>query len=156
MIKTIKFFKENQDGAAAVEFALTAPFLIYIFVGVIDFGFYINEKMIAEQAARSGVEFVIKNGDDEDALLSAVLAAFFPEEYEDDPSMSSIDITIDEVCECAGGVVIQCTETCDDEDDYRRRYQEVTFGYNYNMHMSYPGLTDGNIYLEGTARMQKD
>lgn len=139
-----------------MEFALTAPFLVYLFVGVIDFGLYINEKMLVENAARSGVEFALKNGNDEDALLEAVLAAFFPDEFEDDPTLSTFDVTVNEYCECANGAALICTDSCPDDDDYRRRYLEVVFGYNYDMHMSYPGLTDGNVYLEGTARLQKD
>ena len=113
--------------------------------------------MEVENAARAGVEFALTKGTDEDALLAAILASFFPEEYADDPTLASFDTDITETCECANGVVIACTDTCADDDDYRRRYLEVSFGYNYNMSLPYPGVTDdGVVYLQGTARLQKD
>ena len=45
----------NDDGAAAVEFALVLPFLLLLLCGVIDFGRAYNAKVTLTHAAREGV-----------------------------------------------------------------------------------------------------
>jgi Flp pilus assembly protein TadG len=44
--------RRNRDGSAVVEFALMMPWLAFIFVGVIDFGFYAYAAICTESAAR--------------------------------------------------------------------------------------------------------
>jgi Flp pilus assembly protein TadG len=44
----------RQRGAAAVEFALVAPLMILLTLGIIDFGLYINEASVVGNAAREG------------------------------------------------------------------------------------------------------
>jgi Flp pilus assembly protein TadG len=46
--------RRTQRGSAAVEFALIAPLLIILALGVIDFGLYINEAAVVGNAAREG------------------------------------------------------------------------------------------------------
>lgn len=45
----------SQHGASAVEFALIAPVLITLVLGIIDFGLYINAASVVGNAAREGV-----------------------------------------------------------------------------------------------------
>jgi Flp pilus assembly protein TadG len=44
----------RQDGAVAVEFALIAPILILILVGVIQFGIVYSQYQVLQGAAREG------------------------------------------------------------------------------------------------------
>lgn len=48
-----------QKGGAAVEFALLAPWILFVFVGVFDLGFYLNALISTENAARvAGLYYV--------------------------------------------------------------------------------------------------
>jgi hypothetical protein len=47
--------RHGQRGAAAVEFALIAPVLFVLVLGIIDFGLYINAAAVVNNAAREGV-----------------------------------------------------------------------------------------------------
>jgi Flp pilus assembly protein TadG len=47
--------RSAQDGAAAVEFALLAPLLMLLVLGVINFGIAFNVQETLTQAAREGV-----------------------------------------------------------------------------------------------------
>jgi Flp pilus assembly protein TadG len=44
----------RERGAAAVEFALVLPFLLMLFCGIIDYGFYFNNSIAARQGVREG------------------------------------------------------------------------------------------------------
>jgi len=44
----------RQRGAAAVEFALIAPLMILLTLGIIDFGLYVSEVSVVGNAAREG------------------------------------------------------------------------------------------------------
>jgi hypothetical protein len=44
--------RRNRSGSAVVEVALMMPWLIFIFVGVLDFGFYAYAVICTESAAR--------------------------------------------------------------------------------------------------------
>ena len=45
MIKKNKNIFLDSSGIAAVEFAFIAPILITLFIGVVDLGLYMNDKM---------------------------------------------------------------------------------------------------------------
>ncbi len=47
--------RRNEDGAAAVEFALVLPVLILLVFGIIEFGFVFNRWLGVTHAAREGV-----------------------------------------------------------------------------------------------------
>jgi Flp pilus assembly protein TadG len=44
--------RRNRSGSAVVEFALMMPWLAFIFVGVLDFGYYAYSAICTESAAR--------------------------------------------------------------------------------------------------------
>ncbi|HUH84085.1 MAG TPA: TadE/TadG family type IV pilus assembly protein [Stellaceae bacterium] len=52
----------GTGGAAAVEFALLAPVLGMVLVGMVDFGLGVFVKMQVQNAAQAGAEYVIANG----------------------------------------------------------------------------------------------
>ncbi len=157
MKKLIRKFYKSQDGVAATEFALISPVLVVMLIGVIDVGFYTNEKMKAESAARATVEYLLSSGEEEN-ILEDVLSLFFQDRDEssnEDISWSN-DLAVETgyVCECSDGEEISCTASCD-SGDYRRRYVEATVTKNYHPFMAYPGLPS-SMPVEGYARLQKD
>lgn len=147
-IKTrFKQYIQNSDGVAAVEFALLAPILIFIFVGMFDFGRYLQQKMQLDNMARNAAEYV-RHGGDADNLATDVLAEATPASAEAD----ALEITTEENCECSGGIGISCSATggC---GGYMRRFFSIELQQTYRPLFDYPGLPD-NIILTGFSRMQ--
>lgn len=152
---------KDQSGVAATEFALIAPILILITVGTVDVGMYVNEKMKAENAARSAVDYVVSGGE-ETALLESVLADL----YENDPDgipgtaddtdwQNDVSVNVELQCECGDGVVVACTSTCEDPGTFKRRYYNGTVERTHNTLFPYPGFAS-TMTIEGHARMQLD
>src|ERR1700757_1336311 len=68
----------NIDGVAAVEFAIIAPPLSLLLVGVIDLGMAIDAKMSVTSAAQAGTYHALLNGFDATAITNAVTNAGGP------------------------------------------------------------------------------
>ena len=51
--------QRDQDGAAAVEFALLLPLLVLLLFGLIQFGLAFNTKIQATNAAREGARMAV-------------------------------------------------------------------------------------------------
>src|ERR1700757_2903437 len=75
------------DGAAAVEFAITAPMLVVLVLGIADYGLLVADSSALEGATRAGAEV----GKVNPSVTGAQLAAFFP---------SGITPTVTSVCTC--------------------------------------------------------
>jgi Flp pilus assembly protein TadG len=56
--------QRDQDGAAAVEFALLLPLLVLLLFGLIQFGIAFNTKIQATNAAREGARMAVVGIDD--------------------------------------------------------------------------------------------
>ncbi|HEV7949311.1 MAG TPA: TadE family protein [Glaciihabitans sp.] len=69
--------RRTQRGSAAVEFALIAPLLIILALGVIDFGLYINEASVVGNAAREGARAgsLGASASEIDAVVSSSISA---------------------------------------------------------------------------------
>lgn len=65
-MKSILKFKRNTDGQALVEFALILPILIALILGMIEFGWILNGKIILTSAAREGARVAVINESTED------------------------------------------------------------------------------------------
>lgn len=143
--KSFKYWS-GVSGLAGVEFALVAPVLIFILIGVVDFGMYMNMSLKMEIVARSAAQYVLQGGDinliEEDIILPSNLNV----------AAGEVDSDVAYVCECADGVEVACDATCDD-DDYLRRFINVSLQKNHEALISYPGLSD-NINLQGHVRLQ--
>ena len=75
------------DGAAAVEFAITAPMLVVLVLGIADYGLQVADSSALEGATRAGAEV----GKANPSVTAAQLTAFFP---------SGITPTVTSVCTC--------------------------------------------------------
>jgi Flp pilus assembly protein TadG len=76
------------NGTAAVEFAITAPMLVILVLGIADYGLLMADSAALEGATRAGAEV----GKTNPSVTSAQLTAFFP---------SGITPTVTPVCTCA-------------------------------------------------------
>ncbi len=103
-MRTKRRSREDQ-GSAAVEFALVLPVLLLIIFAIIDFGRMLNARIILSQAAHEGARAV---------------------EVTDDPDQAQarVAMTLDNL---AGGITAQSIVTCDESPD-----ASVTLTYQFS------------------------
>jgi Flp pilus assembly protein TadG len=73
----IRRFTRCEAGASLVEFAIVLPFLVLLLIGLIDFGRYTYDGILAANAARAGVQYgaqTLVTADDIAGIKSAALA----------------------------------------------------------------------------------
>lgn len=62
----------NEDGAAMLEFVLTAGLLFLLLFGMLDFGLALNARLVVAAAAREGARRAAIEGGDAPAVLARV------------------------------------------------------------------------------------
>lgn len=67
--------RRDRRGAAAVEFALMATFLLGLLVPIADLGAYIYNSMQLQLAAQAGAEYAARHDWDPNGILSAMKGA---------------------------------------------------------------------------------
>jgi Flp pilus assembly protein TadG len=80
----------GSQGAAAVEFAITAPMLVVLVLGIADYGLLVADSAVLEGATRAGAEVAKANPSVTPAQLTAL--KLFP---------GVIAPTVTSVCTCA-------------------------------------------------------
>jgi len=144
----------DVSGVAAVEFALIAPMLILLLIGMIDYGVYMNSTMKIENVARAAAEYLYEGG----STANLATDVFLPS------NLGLTEATIDESlsysavysCECVDGDAVDCDGDCGDEEDddsYMRRYLEVRLNMDHEPLLYYPGL-GRTVTLGGFVRLQ--
>jgi Flp pilus assembly protein TadG len=58
-------FWKSERGVAAVEFALSAPFMILFFISIADFGFVFHKEIQLSAALSAGAEYAFTQGQTE-------------------------------------------------------------------------------------------
>ncbi len=53
----MKSLRRCESGAALVEFAIVAPVLSFLLIGMVDFGRFMYDGILAANAARAGVQY---------------------------------------------------------------------------------------------------
>jgi Flp pilus assembly protein TadG len=98
----------QPSGNAAIEFALIAPFLMAVLIGVVDLGTALYKRMEVVNAAHAGAQYAVVKGWDSTAIQNAVTAA---------TSLASISASPAPMksCGCANGMAIAiatCGSAC--------------------------------------------
>lgn len=144
----------DVSGIAAVEFAFLAPILLFILIGTIDVGLYMNDKMRLEAISRAAVEYLIVTRDEE-TVMEEVIAPYY-DSLGEVGWEASFELETEMICECEGGEPVECAlGFCPDEGDYKRRFYQVNVTKTHDTLFVYPGF-DAEIDLVGSAKMQLD
>lgn len=72
--------QENQRGVAAVEFAIVLPLLLFLFIGITEFGIAYYNKQVLTNASREGARAGIVAGVEEDEIKRIVREYIFDED----------------------------------------------------------------------------
>ena len=133
----------SSDGTALVEFALAAPILVTLVLGIADFGVLAAKNAALEGATRVGAEYARNNSTTckdvtSASCISGIKTAmqsagnFSPAiTFPSDPSAS---------CECDDGSSITCGTTCAVGKTPNRVLITVTASQTYTPILPWPGI----------------
>lgn len=76
-MKILQKIRRDKSGAIAVETAIILPVLIICLLGALDLGFSVYVQQGMSNAAKNGVQYVVKGGRDNDNVTSIVKSSFF-------------------------------------------------------------------------------
>jgi Flp pilus assembly protein TadG len=96
-------FSRSESGNSAVEFGLTAPFLIIALIMMLDVGIAVETRMEMDRNVRAGVQAVMSQINDPDAIRDLVLAATNGSE--------NVSVNVNKTCSC-GSTATSCTSWC--------------------------------------------
>jgi Flp pilus assembly protein TadG len=138
--------KHGQRGNAVIELSLLAPWVLFLFVGVFDMGFYTTAMIGVENAARVAAEYTSKNsltaGDTTGACTRALA------EMSMLPNVSS-----QANCNSGGGNTVVVTATAANGPDGLPG-TTVTVTYTGGQLIPIPGLLVGKLNLSRTIQMR--
>ena len=129
------------EGAVLVEFALAAPILVTLVLGIADFGMLAANTAALEGVTRVGAEYArnVCKGDMSSSCISGIKSAMTsmgnfnpPITFPSDPSAS---------CECDDGSSITCGTTCTGAGKVPNRVLiTVSASQSYTPILPWPGL----------------
>src|SRR6185295_5348778 len=99
-------FRRDRRGTSAVEFALAAPMLALVFLGVADGWIAANQISGMRGAVKNGANYVLKGGTDLDQVKQAVTTSWVH-------LPTSAQVNTSYACSC-GAVANMCTALCAD------------------------------------------
>ncbi|MEK7802264.1 MAG: TadE/TadG family type IV pilus assembly protein [Pseudomonadota bacterium] len=147
-MRILQTYFSSEEAVAATEFAMIAPFLILLMVGIMDLGSYIRDRMKLEQISRASADYVLQGGSEEN-IQTDVLAYF------DAARADTYTVTTERVCTCEDGLAQSCSAVSCGFGDYSRQYIQVTVDRTFSTLFPYPGISP-QMSLSGFARLRLD
>lgn len=106
-MRPLAAFLQDRRGIAAVEFALIAPILIFVIIGINDVAQLITKQNDMHSGVSAAAEYIMRGGSDMPTAQTIALSAW--------PSHSSqASVTAAKACYCAS-VSGSCTSLCPDQ-----------------------------------------
>jgi Flp pilus assembly protein TadG len=145
----LKLFR-SESGTSLIEFALIAPVLIFMLIGLIEVGRYAFFSIVAANAARAGVQYgaqSLATAADTSGMKSAAL--------QDGLSLSNwtANTTATSLCSINGGALQPCTTSSSGPPANTIYYVSVQVNGTFNPMLSYPGIPK-NVPISGKAVMR--
>ena len=99
----------RESGIAAVEFALIAPFLAILVIGVIDIGRFVSDRGQITRSVQSGVQYFMVGGEDTQTAQAIIKNNLSDALGNRDNST----VAVTQFCQC-GDVISICNQNCSD------------------------------------------
>jgi Flp pilus assembly protein TadG len=131
-------FARSKSGNSAIEFGLTAPFLILALVTMLDVGIAVETRMEMDRNVRAGVQAAMSQINDPNAIRDFILAATNGSE--------NVSINVNKTCSC-GSTATSCTSWCSAEEP-------PSVFVNINAVQPYSGLMLPPFQLESETHVQ--
>jgi len=140
----------NREGIAATEFALMAPPLLLMLVGLIDYGTYLNRTIKLENTAYAAAQYIRGGGTEADLetdlLLNGNLGLTAA-------NVDTVTVNVTYVYQCEDGIPVASDTDCG-TGDYLREYIDVSVSETLDPIIPYPGIE--SLDLSGNVRLQND
>jgi Flp pilus assembly protein TadG len=124
---------QRRRGSTMVEFALSAPLLMLLAAGVLNYGLALRAAIAVSAAARAGAQYgsiSSANAADTAGMQAAAANAA--------PNLAGLVVTPLQVCRCSNGSAVSCSGTC--ASGTVAVYVEVTANATAPNAFRYPGL----------------
>ena len=105
---SIERFVSDRSGGPAIEFALTAPVLAVLILGIVSIGFEADARMDAREAVRAGAHAVMLGETDPSEIQEIVLGTLGAAD-------DTYDVQVTQNFRCDTAVVDEETNCSDDE-----------------------------------------
>lgn len=137
--------RTTQKGSSAVEFAFLVPWFVFLFVGILDLGYYSYALITAQSAARTAVLFTSSSTS---ASTQSTLAC----SYVYDQLTSNINLTTATTCTSPSPISLT-TAVVTGPEGVVNSASTVTIEFTSATLIPIPGVLPANIPIVRTATM---
>ena len=138
-------WRARQSGQSVVETALMFPWLVFLFIGALDTGFYMYASIAVQSAARIAVLYTSSSSTT--AANSGGACSLVLKELSAMPNIGS------SVTSC-GALPLIVTATGPSTDQFGNTYSTVSVEYKTLTLMPIPGILASNFTLTRVVQMQ--
>jgi len=129
----ISKLRRSEAGNAVVEFALIAPILMLMILGLVDAGRAIGANARLGNGVTAGLRYALSDSYATDDIASAAMDG---SRYAD----GEATVNVTRFCECPDGTSIACSGTCD--AGFKRIFVQVDMARTESTIFSYPIIGD--------------
>ena len=99
--------RRRAKGTALIEFALTAPLLLLLLAGTLNYAVALRAAASVAEAARAGAQYGSRSAD---AALD--IAGMQQAARNAAPDVEGLAVTAERSCRCPGGAAVDCGGSC--------------------------------------------
>lgn len=149
----LRAIAHDPRGAALVEFAIAAPVLALMLLGVVDYSLKISATMAVDRAARTGADRAVASSFDETSISSAITSAVDSGEISGLTALAATPAPTS-WCGCpdpeAGITAASCGSTCASGRE-AGRYVTVNAQATYTHLFAWPGRNSSTDTIAATT-----
>jgi Flp pilus assembly protein TadG len=149
----IRSVARREEGASLVEFALVAPMLILLLVGLIEIGRFTALAIMASNAARAGVQYGAQDLQTAQDSAGIQAAAVADGQNLSNWTSSTGGVTVAELCSVNGATPATCSAAGSGAPMNTVYYVKVQVTGKFTPLIHYPGLSNA-IPVSGSAIMR--
>lgn len=138
-------FIKDQNGSAAVEFALVAVSFVFLIPLAMDIATVTNKSITLSSSVRAGVQYAIAHPDDNTGITQVVkTASGFP--------ASDVSVSISQFCQC-GSVSSTCGSVCA-SGAVANTYETIAANYAVPIILPYDNYPNNSYTVTKSATVQ--